>query len=46
VFGDFGTGAILLAIAAAAFAWIARSFRSDRMADEEAPEGATAVPAD
>jgi len=46
VFGDFGTGAILLAIAAAAFAWIARSFRSDRMADEEAPKGATAVPAD
>jgi solute:Na+ symporter, SSS family len=29
VFGDFGTGLILFAVAAAAFAWIARSFREE-----------------
>ena len=29
VFGDLGTGVILLAIAAVAFAWIARSFRNE-----------------
>ena len=46
VFGQLGAGIGLLAIAAAAFAWIARSFRSDRMADEAVPESATAVPAD
>jgi Na+/proline symporter len=46
VFGQMGAGIALLAVAAAAFAWIARSFRSDRMADEAVPDGATAVPAD
>jgi len=46
VFGDVTRGAVLMVVAAAAFAWIARSFRSDRMAGEQAPEGATAVPAD
>jgi len=46
VFGDLARGALLMVVAAAAFAWIARSFRSDRMAGELAPEGATAVPAD
>jgi hypothetical protein len=30
VFGDLGTGFILLAVAAVAFAWIARSFREER----------------
>jgi Na+/proline symporter len=29
IFGELGTGAILLVIAAVAFAWIARSFRSE-----------------
>ena len=29
VLGDWGTGAILLAIAVVAFAWIARSFREE-----------------
>ena len=29
IFGDLGTGAILLVIAGVAFAWIARSFRSE-----------------
>ncbi|HEX6050536.1 MAG TPA: hypothetical protein VFZ21_14755, partial [Gemmatimonadaceae bacterium] len=46
VFGELGAGIGLLAIAAVAFAWIARSFRSDRMAGDRAPEGATAVAAD
>jgi SSS family solute:Na+ symporter len=50
VFGQMGAGIALLAVAAAAFAWIARSFRSDRMADEAVdeavPDGASAVPAD
>ncbi|HEY5062431.1 MAG TPA: hypothetical protein VII52_12900, partial [Gemmatimonadaceae bacterium] len=41
IFGDFGVGFILLAIAVVAFSWIARSFRSEpepparRMATEE-----------
>jgi hypothetical protein len=30
VFGDVGTGLALLAVAAVAFAWIARSFRGER----------------
>jgi len=46
VFGEMGAGLGLLAIATAAFAWIARSFRSDRMADETVPDTSTAVPAD
>jgi len=40
VFGELGTGIILLAIAAVAFAWIARSFRN------ELPPPAVAVRAD
>jgi len=46
VFGQIGTGLTLLAVAIAAFAWIARSFRSDRMAAESVPESARPVPAD
>jgi Na+/proline symporter len=46
VFGQIGTGLTLLAVAIVAFAWIARSFRSDQMADEAIPETASAVPAD
>jgi SSS family solute:Na+ symporter len=46
VFGEMGAGLGLLAVAAAAFAWIARSFRSDRMAEEAVPDAGTAVPAD
>jgi hypothetical protein len=29
IFGELGTGAMLLAVAVAAFAWIAQSFRSE-----------------
>jgi hypothetical protein len=39
VFGETGTGLVMLAVAAVAFAWIARSFRT------EGPESG-AVPAD
>jgi hypothetical protein len=46
VFGQIGAGIALLAVATAAFAWIARSFRSDRMADEAVPDTASPVPAD
>jgi SSS family solute:Na+ symporter len=46
VFGELGNGLGLLAVAAAAFAWIARSFRSDPMVDQAVPETGTAVPAD
>ena len=46
VFGELGAGLGLLAIAAAAFAWIARSFRSDPMVDQAVPDTSTAVPAD
>ena len=49
VFGELGNGLGLLAVAAAAFAWIARSFRSDPMVDQAVPEAGptgTAVPAD
>src|SRR5215213_4439528 len=46
VFGEMGAGIALLAVAAVAFAWIARSFRSDRMADEAVPQAGSAVPAD
>ena len=46
VFGQIATGLILLSVAVVAFAWIARSFRSDRMAAEAVPDSATAVPAD
>ena len=41
-----GAGLGLLLVAAAAFAWIARSFRNDPMADEAVPEAGAAVPAD
>jgi Na+/proline symporter len=46
VFKDVVTGVIMLAVAAAAFAWIARSFRADRMQPEQVPGGAEAVAAD
>ena len=46
VFGQLATGLMLLAVAIAAFAWIARSLRSDRMAAESVPETAGAVAAD
>ena len=46
VFGQLGTGLALLAVAVAAFAWIARSFRSDRLAAEAVPDAGAAVPAD
>jgi len=46
IFGQIGAGVILLVIAALAFAWIARSFRSDRMLVEDLPEAGAAVAAD
>ena len=46
VFGQWGAGLGLLLVAAAAFAWIARSFRNDPMVDEAAVAPGTAVPAD
>ena len=42
IFGDLGSGLITLVIAAAAFAWIARSFQSER--DPVAPVAPTAAP--
>jgi Na+/proline symporter len=46
IFGDLGRGFALLAVAVVAFAWIARSFRGDRMAAEAVPDARGAVPAD
>jgi solute:Na+ symporter, SSS family len=46
VFGQIGMGLGILAVAAVAFAWIARSFRSDRMSTEAVAEATSAVPAD
>jgi Na+/proline symporter len=46
ILGQTGMGLSLLGIAAVAFAWIARSFRSDRLAEEAVPETGSAVPAD
>jgi Na+/proline symporter len=46
VFGQMGAGLGLLAVAAGAFAWIARSFRSDRLNAEAVPAAGSAVPAD
>ena len=46
VFGQTGAGLGLLAIAAAAFAWIARSFRGDGAEAEAVPDTGSAVPAD
>ena len=46
VFGQLGMGFGLLAVAALAFAWIARAFRSDRLASDTVPDARTAVPAD
>ena len=46
VFGQWGSGVGLLLVAAAAFAWIARSFRNDPMIDEAAVPSGAAVPAD
>jgi hypothetical protein len=42
IFGNLGSGLVTLAIAAAAFAWIARSFQSER--DPIAPMAPTAAP--
>ena len=46
IFGQIGMGLGILAVAAVAFAWIARSFRSDRMTTEAVPDATTPVPAD
>jgi len=46
IFGQLGMGLGLLAVAVVAFAWIARSFRSDRLAAEALANATTAVPAD
>ena len=46
IFGQLGMGLGLLAVAVVAFAWIARSFRSDRLASDTVPEAGAAVPAD
>ena len=46
IFGQLGMGLGLLAVAVVAFAWIARSFRSDRLAAEAIANATTAVPAD
>ena len=46
VFGQLGMGLGLLAVAVVAFAWIARAFRSDRLASEAVPDSGSAVPAD
>jgi len=46
VFGDMGAGLALLGLAAAAFAWIARSFRNDPASPEPAVRGAAPVAAD
>jgi Na+/proline symporter len=46
VFGDLGTGFTLLAIAAAAFAWIARSFRNETPGPAVAADRPQAMAAD
>jgi len=46
VFGQLGMGLGLLAVAVVAFAWIGRSFRSDRLAAEAVSDAGAAVPAD
>jgi hypothetical protein len=46
VFGNLGSGIGLLAVAAAAFAWIARSFRNDPLTPPEAVRETTPVAAD
>jgi len=46
IFGQLGMGLGLLAVAVVAFAWIARSFRSDRLASDTVREAGAAVPAD
>jgi solute:Na+ symporter, SSS family len=46
IFGQLGMGLGLLAVAVVAFAWIARSFRSDRLASDTVPKAGAAVPAD
>jgi hypothetical protein len=46
IFGQLGMGLGLLAVAVVAFAWIARSFRSDRLASDTVPDASSAVPAD
>ena len=46
VFGQLAMGLGLLAVAVVAFAWIARAFRSDRLASDSVPDARSAVPAD
>jgi Na+/proline symporter len=46
VFGYTGTGLVMLAVAAAAFAWIARSFRNDPATPQPVAREATPVAAD
>jgi SSS family solute:Na+ symporter len=46
IFGQLGMGLGLLAVAVIAFAWIARAFRSDRLASDTVPDATSAVPAD
>jgi Na+/proline symporter len=46
VFGDWTTGLVLLAVAAVAFAWIARSFREERPGPAVAADGREALAAD
>ena len=46
VFGQLGMGLGLLGVAVIAFAWIARAFRSDRLASDTVPDARSAVPAD
>jgi Na+/proline symporter len=46
IFGDTVRGLIMLAVAAVAFAWIARSFRNDEAAPERARREAAPVAAD
>ena len=46
VFGDWTTGLVLLAVAAVAFAWIARSFREERPGPAVAADRGAALAAD
>ena len=46
VFGEVGVGLTLLAVAAAAFAWIARSFREELPTAESEPGHGVGIPTD